>query len=500
MSPTGAGTTGRSFDQHREQRVERQLTKLTRQAGVSAPRLDGMPSLEQIERRRFELWLFSTVLIVGMTIAALLLSMWPGDEVHRLLSRPVVRYGSTSLAVVICGYLIEKEVRLRRLSRLLFGERMLTVALSNRLKEITALLDAGRAVNSALELEQVLAAILRGSLELLPANVGSIMLLEGEELVVAAAVGRDDAIGARLPIGDGVAGHVARTRQPLLLDGDVSASLFPGYVERKAGAPHSSLCTPLIERGELLGILSVSADVENAFSEYDLRAVSLFAEHAATAIAKARLYESHRRHAAELAYRAGHDALTSLPNRTTLEQTVRADLAGARPMALLFVDLDGFKDVNDNFGHLTGDRLLQAAAARVQSSLSRDDVPARLGGDEFAIALRGVDDAAVAQQVAVRIVEALSAPFTVDGHTLRISASLGIAVAGLHGDDFTVLLRAADRALYAAKGAGKNCCCVLDAESHEPFVLRATKPLLSVPRPRAEELPAEARVTFGTPA
>ena len=458
--------------------------KLARQVGVSAPQLDGLPSLEQVERRRFELWLVSTVLIVGLTAAGVVLSMWPGNDLHRLLSRPVVRYGSVSLAVVLCGYLIEKEIRLRRVARLLFDERMLTVALSNRLKEITALLDAGRAVNSALELNQVLSAILRGSMDLLPAISGSIMLVDGAELVVAAASGRDGALGRRMPMGDGIAGHVARTRQPMLINGEVSSSVFPGYVAREGAVPHSSMCTPLIERDELLGVLSVAADSGQEFSEYHLRAVSLFAEHAATAIAKARLYEAHRQHADELAYRAAHDSLTGLPNRTVLESRVRDDLAAGRQFSLLFIDLDGFKEVNDTFGHQTGDRLLQAASERIRAAVSSDDLPARLGGDEFAIALAGVNSTEVALHIAERVLTALAEPFSIDNHWLQISGSLGIAMSGVHGDDFTVLLRCADRALYAAKGAGKNCSAVLDGVTYEPLVVSAVAGMPAMPAQR----------------
>ena len=463
--------------------------KLSRQVGVSAPKLEGLPSLEQVERRRFELWLMSTVLIVGLTLAGVVLSMWPGSDIHRILSRPVVRFGSVSLAAVLCGYLIEKEVRLRRVARLLFDERMLTVALSNRLKEISALLDAGRAVNSALELEQVLSAILRGSMDLLPAISGSIMLLEDEELVVAAASGREGTLGRRLSMGDGIAGHVARTRQAILINGEVSSSVFPGYVPREGGAPHSSMCTPLIERDQLLGVLSVAAEAGQEFSEYHLRAVSLFAEHAATAIAKARLYEAHRQHADELAYRAAHDSLTGLPNRTVLEARVRDDLAANRPFSLLFVDLDGFKEVNDTFGHQVGDRLLQAAAERIRSAVSGDDLPARLGGDEFAIAVTSVTNTEVALDIAGRVLSALGAPFHIDGHWLHISGSLGIAMSGMHGDDFTVLLRCADRALYAAKGAGKNCSAVLDPVTYEPRVVPTVVSGPNVPSPRTSVAP-----------
>jgi diguanylate cyclase (GGDEF)-like protein len=462
------------------------VAKLVRGSGMSS--VGSLPSLEQVERRRFELWLVSTVLIVGLTAALAILSLWSGSDVHALLSRPAVRYGASGLAVALCAYLVEKEIALRRVSRLLFDERLLTIALSNRLQEISTLLDAGRAVNSALDLEQVLDAILRGAVELLPAAAGSIMLLDtaegAETLRVVATHGSAAPLGAVLPVGDGIAGHVARTREPLLIQGSASPSVFPGYQPRSDAAT-SALCIPLIERGELLGVLNVTAPEGREFSEYDLRAVSLFAEHAAAAIAKAHLYEAHRQQAAELAYQASHDPLTDLPNRTLLEQRVRGTLADGAPLALLFVDLDGFKDVNDTYGHQVGDRLLQAVAGRVRAAVSRDDLPARLGGDEFAIALHGVTDPEVATAVSRRLLAALDTPFTVDDLPLHISASIGVAVAGLHGSDFTVLLRSADRALYAAKDAGKNCSSLWDAQRRTPLISRAAGAAPHVPQPRA---------------
>jgi hypothetical protein len=136
--------------------------------------------------------------------------------------------------VALSGYTIEKELSLRRVSTLLMDERLLTTALTNRLHEISALLDAGRAVNSTLELDRVLDSILAGATDLLPASSGSVMLLDGEELVVAAIVGNQAALGRRAAIGDGIAGHVARTREPLLIDGRATPRSSRGW---SAAAP-----------------------------------------------------------------------------------------------------------------------------------------------------------------------------------------------------------------------------------------------------------------------
>ena len=448
--------------------------ELRQAARVSGIRGSCLPSFEQVEKRRFELWLMSTLLLLGVMGAMVILTMWDPEEMSQTLRHPVARFAMLGLPVALSGYTIEKEMSLRRVSSLLMDERLLTTALTNRLHEISALLDAGRAVNSTLELDRVLDSILSGATDLLPASSGSVMLLEGEELVVAAAVGNDGALGKRAAVGDGIAGHVARTREPLLIDGRASSALFPGLVRRSSGEVRSALCVPLLERGELLGVLNLSAPAEGDFSEYDLRAVSLFAEQAATAIGKARLYERSQQQAEALARAATHDALTGLANRAALDARLES---GSGSQALLFLDLDGFKEVNDELGHAAGDEVLVAVAGRLQSCVGAEDLVGRFGGDEFAILLSGVTDEADACSVAARVLTVLGEPIGVQGRRVAIGASIGIALptAAREADE---LLRLADRALYAAKDAGKGCWRV-----HVP------PPLLVPGRVRADAVP-----------
>jgi diguanylate cyclase (GGDEF)-like protein len=362
---------------------------------------------------------------------------------------------------------------------LLIDERLLTTALTNRLHEISALLDAGRAVNSTLELDRVLSSILSGATDLLPASSGSVMLVDDSELVVAATAGNDGALGHRMPLGDGIAGHVARTREPMLIDGRATSSVFPGHVRHASSSDvRSALCVPLLERGEVLGVLNLSAPVEGDFSEYDLRAVSLFAEHAAAAISKARLYERSQRQAEELAYAASHDALTGLANRAALDAR---NLTTGGGEALLFLDLDGFKAVNDDLGHAAGDAVLVAVAGRLHACVGKGDMVARFGGDEFAILLGGVRDDASAAAVADRVLTALQQPISVLGHRVAVGASIGIALPS-DGLDGNSLLRRADRALYAAKDAGKGCY-----RAHVEPLLTTGPPLRSLPTQRERE-------------
>jgi diguanylate cyclase (GGDEF)-like protein/PAS domain S-box-containing protein len=155
-----------------------------------------------------------------------------------------------------------------------------------------------------------------------------------------------------------------------------------------------------------------------------------------------------------LRHLALHDSLTNLPNRTLLHERIAAAFGPGsdppRPLALLLLDLDHFKEINDAFGHHRGDALLRAAADRLLGVVRPGDTVARLGGDEFAVLLPGADKAE-AGRVSAAIRATLDAPLTIDGQQLRVGASVGIALAPDHGTDGTTLLRRADMAMYAAK-------------------------------------------------
>ena len=162
----------------------------------------------------------------------------------------------------------------------------------------------------------------------------------------------------------------------------------------------------------------------------------------------------------QLRHRAYHDVLTELPNRVLFYDRLQAALNQAkryqRSIALLMVDLDRFKEVNDSLGHPAGDELLVETARRLVSCVRESDTVARLGGDEFAIIITDMTQAAEAEQVAQRAVELLAAPYHLDAGTVSISGCIGIALYPQHGQDGEQLQYSADHALYAAKTAGRN--------------------------------------------
>ena len=158
-----------------------------------------------------------------------------------------------------------------------------------------------------------------------------------------------------------------------------------------------------------------------------------------------------------LQYQALHDPLTGLPNRTflreRLEETIRAGEREMKPCAVLLMDLDGFKSVNDSLGHEAGDRLLQEVTQRMRGVLRKADTIARYGGDEFAVVPWGATDVPRAVLIAEKLVQAVGKPFTIDDQPITVNMSIGIAVFPQHADDADALTRRADVAMYAAKRA-----------------------------------------------
>lgn len=174
-----------------------------------------------------------------------------------------------------------------------------------------------------------------------------------------------------------------------------------------------------------------------------------------------RLLHQAARHRGELQESlALHDQLTGLANRRLLADRISMALIHARRngsgMAVVYLDLDGFKQINDTLGHGAGDTLLQLVAARVVGAVREEDTVARQGGDEFILVLWQISGPDYAAAVAGKVIEALSQPFDLDGISVSITTSAGVGIYPLHGENVDTLTRNADLALYQAKRAGRN--------------------------------------------
>ena len=178
----------------------------------------------------------------------------------------------------------------------------------------------------------------------------------------------------------------------------------------------------------------------------------------------------------QLAYQAFHDPLTGLANRVLFKDRIDHALArcarSKEEIAVLFLDLDNFKSTNDTLGHDAGDRMLRAAADRLESCLRDSDTIARFGGDEFAILLEGIEDKQIVNIVARRLVESMKQPFDLDNRQVMSSASVGIVFSGRRGEGADELLANADVAMYAAKSQGKSCIETYRADMRQLLIER----------------------------
>lgn len=237
----------------------------------------------------------------------------------------------------------------------------------------------------------------------------------------------------------------------------------------------SGIRTPIVAGDEVLGVLMVQSCVPDLYQPDDTEVMQALAALAATALRNVRLVEKIRKSEERLAYQAYHDPLTDLANRVRFQERVEQSLRRAerneQSIAVLFLDLDDFKTVNDSLGHQQGDRLLVAASERLLNATRGSDTVARLGGDEFAVLLENVRSQSDMLTVASRISHSMRAPFGLEGREVFVAASIGIARADA-GITANELLRNADAAMYAAKSRGKGQYATFEPSMHAAIVAR----------------------------
>ncbi|RZS87614.1 diguanylate cyclase (GGDEF)-like protein [Motilibacter rhizosphaerae] len=278
-------------------------------------------------------------------------------------------------------------------------------------------------------------------------------------------VGLDEELGERLR--SSLVGLVAadspvfrRTQLsggPLLI-GDVAAtSVRAGGFVRTLGLS-AFVAMPLLSASGQAGLVMCGETGPRQWTPDDEALARQLALQAAVVVDAARLRQAEQHHLADLTHRALHDALTGLANRAALldalDRAVLGGEADAGQVALLLVDLDGFKAVNDEHGHGAGDVLLQHVAARLRHAVRDDDLVARLGGDELAVLLAPGTDGETALEVARRVDARLREPFDITGSAVRISGAVGLAVLPRCATDAAGLLAAADAAMYRSKREG----------------------------------------------
>ena len=310
-----------------------------------------------------------------------------------------------------------------------------------------AIIDAqNEIIDAGSSMDDVMQIVTNRAMALTDATGGVVELAEGDEMVYAAAagsvVGRE---GLRLHLHGSLSGLCVTTARPLICTDSDTDPRVDAQACRKVGA-RSMVVVPLIARGATVGVLKVLSNEPNQFNEDDAALLRSLAHFIATAIAQASEMEETRR-------RALTDSLTGLENRADFMHNLRGALArssrSGAVVGVAFIDLDGFKPVNDTYGHKAGDHVLQVIADRLLATTRTGEHVARLGGDEFAIITENRPTDPIHAFID-RIEEEIAKPIEFEGAVLRVTASIGVATA--QGQDVAEsILARADAAMYAKK-------------------------------------------------
>jgi diguanylate cyclase (GGDEF)-like protein len=347
---------------------------------------------------------------------------------------------------------------------LLPKSQLLTI-IRQQAAELDALKRISFSLTSSLNLVSVLGSLVREGMKLVKdARDVHIFLYDNDELTFGASLDRDGTENRVIKLSpEGLMYTVARTGEMMVVNNLQQSNLYKSV-------PHldgSIIVIPLMMTGRVIGVMNMSRLSIGGFSPSELRLLQLLAEHAAVAIMNARLHQS----AADLARR---DTLTGLPNRRALDERLDQELHRAErhkhPFAIFMMDLDGFKKLNDNFGHAFGDDVLRGVAHYIAEGIRASDFLARYGGDELTMILPETD--LEGARAAAELLRHRMSNYTIglpDGNLANVQLSGGIALYPTHGISTNTLLRAADEALYHAKKHARGKLVVARAGTGELF-------------------------------
>lgn len=343
----------------------------------------------------------------------------------------------------------EDNESIQIVARELFNNRALLAMLKQQTDELDALKKLSINLTSSLDLPDVLDAVVSEAMRLIVnARNVNIFLYKNHKLSFGAAL---DADGTRnrpwaTPRATGLTGTVAREAQTIIVEDMQSHPLFQNM---PAGWIGSIIGIPLKVGDMVVGVMNLSRSSLGGFTSSELRLLSLLSDQAAVAISNASLHQM-------ISRQAYSDTLTGLPNRRALDERLEEEVVSARrnnySFAVIMMDLDGFKAVNDTYGHAVGDDVLRLVFSQMAHGVRTTDFLARYGGDELALILSQTEMSS-AQIVAEKILEGMRRiKFRLpDGKRLRLGISGGIALFPVHARAGPDLLRAADAALYHAK-------------------------------------------------
>ncbi len=359
----------------------------------------------------------------------------------------------------------ELELAIEKLlheKRLITENRNLTHWLAITKQELAFFEEVSKTLTSTIELNEVLGAIMKKATPLIKAAAWSILLLDEEtgelffEKTAGKMKGKKKIKKERLKLGEGIAGWVAREKVPVVVPDVSKDSRFSNRIDRETDFKTKSImCVPIMNKGNILGVLELVNKTTNApFTRDDLDLVLRIVDHAAIAIERSALYQK----MTELSLT---DDLTKLFNTRYLNRSLDLEISRASrhhtSLSLIFMDIDHFKHINDNYGHLVGSKLLVEMGQLLLKCLRTVDIVARYGGDEFVMVLPQTHPRS-ASQIAERVRRAIERNTFLkrDGYSFRITASFGVASYPESAKSKEELLKLADDAMYRVKNQTRN--------------------------------------------
>ncbi|NQZ81196.1 MAG: EAL domain-containing protein [Colwellia sp.] len=421
--------------------------------------------------------------------------------------------------------LLERNIR-QRTQKLTETNKKLQQEIAERQKAVKihkALLSISEITATSQDIEQFYLALHKEVNTLLPAENLYIALVSKNKEWIEFPYYSDEKLApaSSRKFADGLTELAIKTAEPLLIaqnniitmaeHGEIKSKTFNiNYPQKRL--PKAWLGAPLIDQGKIFGVLAIQHyQDDNAYQQSDLELIRFVSHHIATAILRIRRQteiqksndelekiinkrtqelqatnlnllmqiEERRKAEAQLYHDAHHDALTKLPNRAMFADRLTYALRHLKRhpnnrFAVLFIDLDRFKMINDTLGHHAGDQFLIEIAIRLQDCVRDNDILARLGGDEFVILLDSLQSSEDVEEVASRIIAAIEQPFALEGHTLYSNASIGIAMCNNQYSDANEILRDADAAMYQAKSMGRGRYVFFDDSMREQLIASMT--------------------------
>ncbi len=305
------------------------------------------------------------------------------------------------------------------------------------------------------DLSAIMDLVTKRSQEITNADGASIELIEKTELVYSAASGiAEKFLGLRLDIENSLSGECITKRTPLISNDIETDNRVNKEACRKIGL-NSMIVVPLIYLNDVVGIIKVLSKNPEHFREEDIQILELM-----SGLIAASMFNAMKNGESELFHKATHDNLTGISNRSIFYDQLRQRLSKAmkksESFGIVSLDMDGLKEINDNYGHRAGDAAIKELAIRVSESLSEYDTVSRLGGDEFGIIVYKISNQKDIRLLIQQIDDRITKPFVFEENNIKLRASIGYALFSEDGIEMEVLIEKADKSMYKVKRERKG--------------------------------------------